>query len=146
MDIVSMVIGFIIGVIIVSIAIEIGSKRTSSKTPNSKHTKKWSISEVSNPRIMAEYLSDVEIPKNSKVIVNRYKDKNVLKGLNAKENKNIKGNFILGDDRALILAGPIHKNEIGFWTVEKGILEELNQEFENSWMKAEKIEEEKPKI
>ena len=139
MDIISLVIGFAIGVIVVGLAIEIGTKKSSQTTPASKHTKKWNISEISNPRIMAEYLSDVELPKNSKVIVNRYKDKNMLAGLDVKEHKGIKGNYIVGDDRALILAGPVKKDEVGFWTVEKDIVEKLNQEFDEMWSEGTKM-------
>ena len=139
MDIISLVIGFAIGVIVVGLAIEIGTKKSSQTTPASKHTKKWNISEISNPRIMAEYLSDVEVPKNSKVIVNRYKDKNMLAGLDVKEHKGIKGNYIVGDDRALILAGPVKKDEVGFWTVEKNIVEKLNQEFDEMWSEGTKM-------
>ena len=139
MDIISLVIGFAIGVIVVGLAIEIGVKKTSQASPASKHTKKWSISEISNPRIMAEYLSDVELPKDSKIIVNRYKDKEMLAGLDVKEHKGIKGNFIVGDDRALILAGPIKKDEVGFWTVEKEIVEKLNQEFDEMWSEGTKM-------
>lgn len=139
MDIISLVIGFAIGVIVVGLAIEIGTKKSSQTTPASKHTKKWNISEISNPRIMAEYLSDVELPKNSKVIVNRYKDKNMLAGLDVKEHKGIKGNYIVGDDRALILAGPVKKDEVGFWTVEKNIVEKLNQEFDEMWSEGTKM-------
>jgi len=142
MDIISLIIGFAIGVIVVVIAIEIGVKKTSQTSPASKHTKKWDISEISNPRIMAEYLSDVELPKDSKIIVNQYKNKELLTGLNAKEHKGIKGNFIVGDDRALILAGPVKKDEVGFWTVEKEIVEKLNQEFNEMWAKGSKMQEE----
>lgn len=139
MDIISLVIGFAIGVIVVGLAIEIGMKKTSQTPPASKHTKSWSISEISNPRIMAEYLSDVELPKDSKIIVNRYKNKEMFAGLDVKEHKGIKGNFIVGDDRALILAGPIKKDEVGFWTVEKEIVEKLNQEFDEMWAKGSKM-------
>ena len=145
-DIISLIIGFAIGVIVVGIAIEIGMKKTVKTQPASKHTKKWSISEMSNPRIMAEYLGDVELPKNSKIIVNKYKDKEMLVGLNAKKHSKIKGNFIIGDDRALILAGPVKKDEMGFWTVEKEIVEKLNNEFEEMWAQGSKMEpEEKEK-
>jgi hypothetical protein len=89
---------------------------------------------------MAEYLSDVELPKNSKVIVNKFKDKQMLAGLDVKEHKGIKGNYIVGDDRALILAGPIKKGEVAFWTVEKDIVNQLNQEFSDMWTKASKME------
>ena len=139
MDIIALIIGFAIGVVVVSIAVEIGMKKTSRVVPASKHTKDWDISEISNPRIMAEYLVDAELPKGSKVIVNKYKDKNLLMGLNAKTHTGIRGNYIIGDDRALILAGPVKKNELGFWTVEKDIVEKLNNEFEEMWAKGTKM-------
>lgn len=139
MDIISLVIGFAIGVIGLGLAFEIGMKKTTQTQPASKHTKKWSISEISNPRIMAEYLSDVELPKGSKVIVNQYKNKEMLAGLDVKEHKGIKGNYVLGDDRVLILAGPIKKDEVGFWTVEKDIVEKLNQEFNEMWAEGSKM-------
>ena len=143
MDIISIIVGFAIGVIVVSLAIEIGMKKTTQITPASKHTKSWNISEISNPRIMAEYLSDIELPKDSKIIVNRYKNKEMLAGLDVKEHKGIKGNFIVGDDRALILAGPVKKDEIGFWTVEKEIVDALNKEFFEMWAEGSKIQLEK---
>jgi hypothetical protein len=143
MDIVSLVIGFILGVIVVGIAVEIGLKKVTSKTPASKHTKKWSIDEISNPKIMAEYLSNVELPKNSKVLVNKYKDRDLLTGLDAREHRGIKGNYIIGDDRALILAGPVKKDEVGFWTVEADIVNKLNQEFDEMWAEATKMDEDK---
>ena len=143
MDIISLIIGFVIGVILVSLAIEIGMKKTSQTIPASKHTRDWSISEIANPRIVAEYLSDVELPKDSKIIVNQYKDKEMFAGLNVKEHKGIKGNFIVGDDRALILAGPMKKDELGFWTVEKEIVEQLNKEFDELWAEGSKIQSEK---
>lgn len=147
MDIIPLIIGFSIGVIVVALAIEMGMKKTSRLTPASKHTDKWSISEISNPRIVAEYLMDAELPKNSKVIVNQYKDKNILQGLNAKTHKKIKGNYIIGDDRALIIAGPLKKEELGVWTVEKEIVDKLNQDFEKMWSESSdlKWDEEKNK-
>lgn len=143
MDIISLVIGFIIGVIVLGLAIEIGTKKTSQSPPASKRTKKWSISEISNPRIVAEYLSDVELPKGSKVIVNQYKNKDMLDGLNVKEHKGIKGNYIIGDDRVLILAGPVKKDEVGIWTVEKNIVEQLNQEFNQMWAEGSVLQKDK---
>ena len=140
MDIISLAVGFIIGVILVGIAIEIGTKKPTRTPQTSKHTKKWSISEISNPKIIAEYLADVDLPKNSKVLVNNYKDKRRFAGLDVKEHKGIKGNYIVGDDRALILAGPIKKDEVGFWTVEKEIIHDLNQQFDQMWKQGSKIE------
>jgi hypothetical protein len=139
-DIISLIIGFVIGVVIVGIAIEFGLKKKPENAPASRHTKNWNISEISNPRIMAEYLGDIDIPKNSKVLVNRFKDKEKLKGLDVKKHSDIKGNFIIGDDRALILAGPVKQDEVGFWTVEKEIVENLNIEFDEFWTNGTKIQ------
>ena len=139
MDVISLILGFIIGVVVVGIAVEFGTKKKQNNSPSSKHTKKWNISELSNPRVVAEYLGDIEIPKNTKIIVNKYKDSQNLMGLDARKNKEIKGNYIIGDDRALILAGPLKKDEVGFWTVEKEIVEELNKEFFENWAKSSKL-------
>jgi hypothetical protein len=140
MDVISLIIGFIIGVIVVGIAVEFGTKKKQNDSPSSKHTKKWNISELSNPRIMAEYLGDIDIPKNTKVIVNKFKDIQKLKGLNVRKNNQIRGNYIIGDDRALILSGPLKQDEVGFWTVEKEIVENLNTEFFNNWTKGSKLD------
>jgi len=143
MDVVSLIIGFVIGLVVVGIAIELVTKKKPETSPASSHTKKWNISEITNPRIMAEHLGDVEIPKNAKVLVNMYRNKDMLKELDVREHEEIKGNFIVGDDRALILAGPVKKDEIGFWTVEKKIVEKLSDEFDEMWAKGTIIQQEK---
>jgi hypothetical protein len=140
MDVISLILGFIIGVIVVGIAVEFGTKKRQNNSPSSKHTKNWDISELSNPRIMAEYLGDIKIPKNTKVIVNKFKDIQNLKGLDVRKNNQIKGNYIIGDDRALILSGPLKKDEIGFWTIEKEIVENLNNEFFKNWTNGSKLD------
>ena len=142
MDIVSILIGFIIGVITVGLAIELGMKKTSSRQPASRPTHKWSLDEISNPRIIAEHMGDISLPKNSKVVVNQFTNKESFNGIEAREHSGIKGNYILGDDRALILSGPVQENGLGIWTVEKGMLEKLNRYFEDSWSKGSRMQQE----
>ncbi len=145
MDIISLIVGFTIGLIVVALAVEMGLKKMTGTAPASKHTKSWSIDEISNPKIMAEYISNVDLPKNSKVLVNKYKDKAMFAGMDVKEHKGLKGNFIVGDDRALILSGPVKKDEVAFWTVEEEIVKKLNQEFNERWSQANKMEFEEDK-
>jgi hypothetical protein len=145
MDIVAILIGFIIGVISVGLAIELGMKKTSSKQPASRPTHKWSIDEISNPRIIAENMGDITLPKNAKVVVNQFQDKDSLTGVEVKTHSGVRGNFILGDDRALILSGPINDDELGIWTVEKGMLDKLNRYFEDSWSKGTRLQHEEEK-
>ena len=142
MDIVSILIGFIIGLITVGLAIELGMKKTSNKQPASRPTHKWSLDEISNPKIIAEHMGNISIPKNSKVVVNQYVNKDMFVGIEAKEHSGIRGNFIIGDDRALILSGPLNENELGIWTVEKGMLEKLNRYFEDSWENGSRMQHE----
>jgi hypothetical protein len=136
MDVLSVIIGIIIGIISVGLAIELGMKKTNASQPASRPTHKWSISEISNPRIMAEHMGNMGLPKNAKVVVNQYDNKNLFKGINVKEHSGIRGNFILGENRALILSGPIEEKGLGIWTVEETILDKLNRYFEDSWSKA----------
>jgi hypothetical protein len=136
MDIVAFIIGLIIGVITIGVAIEIGMRRVNKAQPATRPTHKWSIAEIANPRIIAENLGAIELPKNAKIVVNEYENGMTLKGIEVKQHSGIRGNFILGDDRALILSGPIKPDELGIWTVEKEMLEKLNKYFNDSWEKA----------
>ncbi len=74
--------------------------------------------------------------------VNQYDNKDLFKGAEVKEHSGIRGNFILGDDRALILSGPIEENGLGIWTVEKAMLDKLNKYFEDSWFNAKNMKNE----
>jgi len=142
MDVLSVIIGIIIGIVSVGLAIELGMKKTNASQPASRPTHKWSVSEILNPRIVAEHMGSMELPKNAKVVVNRYDNKDLFKGAEVKEHSGIRGNFILGDDRALILSGPIEENGLGIWTVEKAMLDKLNKYFEDSWSNAKNMKNE----
>lgn len=135
-DIVAFVIGLIIGVLTIGIAIEIGMRKVNKTDPATRPTHKWSIEEIANPRIIAENMGAIDLPKNAKVVVNEYQNGALLKGMEVKHHAGIRGNFILGDDRALILSGPMKQDELGVWTVEKDMLEKLNKYFADSWEKA----------
>lgn len=143
MDILSLFIGFGIGVVVVAIAIEFGTKRTTKQMPSSRRTTDWSLHEIKNPKIMAEYLGDIDIPKQSQVLVNKYKTGRDFNGSFAKRSNGIRGNYILGDNRALILSGPVKHDELGFWTIEKEIVDSLHEEFDQRWNKAIDLSEEK---
>ena len=136
MDVIAFVIGLIIGVVAVGLAIEIGMRRVNKAQPATRPTHKWSFDEIPNPRIIAENMGTIELPKNAKIVVNEYPDEAMFKGMDVKHHTGIRGNFILGDDRALILSGPIQQDELGIWTVEKEMLEKLSKYFEDSWEKA----------
>lgn len=143
MDILSLFIGFGIGVVVVAIAIEFGTKRTTKQTPSSRRTTDWSLQEIKNPKIMAEYLGNIDIPRNSQVLVHKYKTGRNFDGSYARRSNGIRGNYILGEDRALILSGPVKSDELGFWTVEKEIVDQLHQEFDSYWNNAFDIPKEK---
>jgi len=135
MDIVSFILGVIVGVVVVGFAIELGLRRFNRHAPSTQPTHKWTLGEIKNPRIIAETMGAVSLPTNAKIVVNEYPNKAMFKGMAVKHHSGIKGNFIIGDDRALILSGPIQEEELGLWTVEKETLQKLSRYFEDSWEK-----------
>ena len=145
MDVIAFVIGVIIGIVGVGLALELGMKKTNKTQPASRPTHKWNLSEISNPRIIAEHMGDMDIPKNAKVVVGAFDNKEVFDGMEVKTHSGIKGNFVLGDDRALVLSGPMKQDSLGVWTVEKVMLDKLNKYFEDSWSKASRLNQEESK-
>jgi len=135
------ILGVIIGVVAVGLAFELGMRRASKEEPTTRPTHKWNINEIANPRIVAENLGDIEVPRNARMVVSEYPSEALLQGLNVKQHSGIRGNYILGDDRALILSGPMKQGELGVWTVEKEMLQKLNKYFEESWEKATPLNE-----
>ncbi|HID25658.1 MAG TPA: hypothetical protein EYP23_04260 [Thermoplasmata archaeon] len=139
MDILSIMLGIIVGAIVSMMAVGLSATKKHEKPePTSRYVENWSLNNLSNPRIVAEYLLDADIPRNAKVVVKQCKDISVLKGLDVKYNPNIKGCFALGDDRAIILAGPFKNNEVALINVEKHVLTRLNDVFEDYWGKGVK--------
>jgi hypothetical protein len=144
MDVLMFVLGLVLGVVAVGIAMELGVRRVNRTSPATLPTHKWSLQEISNPRIIAENMGAIELPKNAKIVVNEFPDRDMFSGMEVKRHSGIRGNFILGDDRALILSGPIQENELGIWTVEKDMLRKLNKYFEDSWAKASPLFPDEP--
>ncbi|HEC94382.1 MAG TPA: hypothetical protein ENI45_00265 [Thermoplasmatales archaeon] len=139
MDILSIVLGIIIGAIVAIMAVGLSAtKKPEKPEPTSRYVENWSLNNLSNPRIVAEYLLDADIPKNARVVVKQCKDTSILKGLDVKYNPNVKGCFALGDDRAIILAGPFKSSEVALINVEKHVLTRLNDVFEDYWEKGVK--------
>lgn len=135
MDVVSFILGLVVGVVVVGFAIELGLRRFNRAAPSTQPTHKWTLAEIKNPRIIAETMGSIDLPQNAKVVVNTYPNKAMFKGMDVKHHGGIKGNFIIGDDRALILSGPVEQSELGLWTVEKDTMQKLNRYFEDSWAK-----------
>jgi len=134
MDVISFGVGLVIGAIISVMALSIAFPRRRERSePYSRYTNNWSLGSLTNPRIVAEYLLDTDVPPGARIVVKQCKDKEKLRGLNVRYNPNVKGCFALGEDRAIILAGPFKKNEPAIITVEKNILLKLNDLFESYW-------------
>jgi len=142
MDPISLLVGFIIGLIVATMAIEFGMRKpVESATFHStaRLTYVWSLSEIRNPSVVAEYLDEIEIPKNARVVFKECKDIKILKDIKARKNEDIRVNFVLGDNRALILSGPIKEGQMGIWVIDPFILRKLKAEFERLWNKGTEL-------
>ena len=127
MDVISLIVGFVVGIIAVSIAIELSWKKE-EVVETCKIAKRWSISEISNPLIVAEKLK-MDVPRSAKVVVKV--ETAFSKG--AKVNPDAYGNFILGNDKALIFSGEIREGQLALRTVDKHILRRLRELFDEFW-------------
>lgn len=126
--------GIVIGIIISISALELSRKKPKRVENTSRFVERWSLNNLPNPKIVAEYLLDAKnIPKNAKVVVKQCKDKGLLHGLEVRYNPNVKGSFIVGDDRAIILAGPFKDSEFALVTVDEHIVNKLKELFEDYW-------------
>jgi len=126
-DVISLIVGFVVGIIAVSIAIELSWKKEEA-VETCKVAKKWSLSEIRNPLIVAEKLK-MNAPSGSKVVVRV--ETAFSKG--AKQNSEVIGNFALGSDRALIFSGEIREGQLAFRTVDERILRNLRNLFNQFW-------------
>lgn len=135
-------IGFVIGVIVAAMAIEIGFKQPKEPDRLARLSYTWSISEISNPKIVAEYLLEMDIPSDARLVFKECKDKKKLveEEIQMRQNETISANFIVGDNRALILSGPIKNGEMGVWTIDPVIIKKLQGEFERLWAGGKKEE------
>ncbi|HHH84169.1 MAG TPA: hypothetical protein ENL29_01735 [Thermoplasmatales archaeon] len=127
MDVISLIVGFVVGIIAVSIAIELSWKKE-EVVETCKIAKRWSISEISNPMIVAEKLK-MNVPGNAKVVVKV--ETAFSKG--AKVNPDAYGNFILGSNKALIFSGEIREGQLALRTVDGRILRKLRELFNEFW-------------
>ncbi|MCD6107887.1 hypothetical protein B6U70_01560 [Euryarchaeota archaeon ex4484_162] len=141
MDPLSLLIGFIIGLIAATMAIEFGMRKPIESTFKStaRLTYMWSLSEIKNPRLVAEYLDEMMIPKNAKVVFKECSDTKVLEDVSARKNEDIRANFVLGDERALLILGPVREGQMGVWIIDPFILKKLESEFERLWSKGEEL-------
>jgi hypothetical protein len=136
MDLISLLIGFVIGIIAATMAIEFGMRKPPESTTfqsTARLTSLWSVSEIKKPRVVAEYIDDVELPKDAKVVFKDCKNMRTLKDVEAKRNPNVKANFVVGEDRALILSGYLKEGELGIWVIDPSIIKKLEMEFDRLW-------------
>ncbi len=131
MEIISLIVGFVVGIVAVSLAIELGWRK--EETPEKcKVARRWDVREIKNPLVMAEKIK-MEMPMNAKMVVAVH----TPFSKRAKLDPNVKGNVIIGDNRALIFSGEIKENQLAFWTIDEHITRALRNQFYNLWEKKE---------
>ena len=108
-------------------AIELGWKKETS-TQTCKLTDIWSLHELKNPLIVAENIHIIP-PDNAKVVVAN----TILQKGNVKKHPGVRGNFALGENRALLFTGEIRRGELALWTIDDTIIKKLRNEFYRLW-------------
>lgn len=132
MDLIAFVAGLIVGIVAVSIAVEFAWKKDVPEK-KCKLVKKWRQHEIKNPLIVTEKLL-TEPPKHAKIVV---KEPSSF-AKKARENTNVKGNFIVGIEKALIFAGDIRDDQLAMLTSDEDIINELHDTFYSLYKTPEK--------
>ncbi len=133
MDIISFIAGLVVGILAVSIAVEF-AWRKSFPEKTCKLTEKWNLNEIQAPMIAAEKLL-VEPPSNAKVVVAAP----TPFAKNARENSEVKSNFVVGLNKAYIFGGEIKEGQIAMVTADEDIMKELKNKFYEYWKKKERV-------
>ncbi|PKK86131.1 MAG: hypothetical protein CVT48_02395 [Thermoplasmata archaeon HGW-Thermoplasmata-1] len=137
MDVLWFSIGTLVGIVIALVAVEFGLKKVFGKQEHSKLTSVWSLSEISDPLIVAEKLEGVPVPAGAKVVVRDAVDARTFSSAEVRKNPEVRSNFILGKNRALIFTGQIEPGKMALWTVDDILLRRLNSEFNRLWTKSD---------
>jgi hypothetical protein len=132
-DLISLIIGFVIGVVAISMAIELGWRKEDTQE-TCKLTDNWSLHELKNPLIVAEKLM-MPFPQDAKVVTAT----KILQEGDIKQHDGVRGNFAVGENRALVFTGEIKKGELALWTIDEAIMKKLRNEFYQLWGDTDKI-------
>ncbi len=133
MEVITFVAGVIVGIVAVSIAVEFAWKK-SMPEKTCKLTKKWNLGEIKNPLIAAEKLL-VDAPQGAKIVV----ASPTPHAVNAKENPDVTGNFVVGLNKAYIFAGEIREGQIAMVTSDEDIMKELKSMFYDFYRGHERV-------
>ncbi|MBU4256579.1 MAG: hypothetical protein KKB04_04910 [Candidatus Thermoplasmatota archaeon] len=137
MDLLSIGLGVLIGIVVTAFMVEIGMRKILPWGVTSRLTSSWNLNEIKDNKtllIMAEKIENVEIPKNSRVIVKQREGTALLKGAEVVVNQDVHSNFAVGSDRALIFTSSIHPNAFTVWTTNEKMIRRLTSEFNRLWM------------
>ncbi|MBA3044165.1 hypothetical protein FP804_03410 [archaeon] len=137
MDLLSIGLGVLIGIVVTAFMVEIGMRKILPWSVTSRLTSSWNLNEIKDNKtllIMAEKIENVEIPKNSRVIVKQREGVALLKGAEVVVNQDMHSNFAVGSDRALIFTSSIHPDAFTVWTTNEKMIRRLTSEFNRLWM------------
>ncbi len=137
MDLLSIGLGILIGIVVTAFMVEIGMRKILPWGVTSRLTSVWNLNEIKDDKtllIAAEKIENVEIPKNSRVVVKQREGVALLKGTEVVVNPSVHLNFAVGPDRALMFMSSIHPNALTVWTTNEKMVRRLTSEFNRLWM------------
>jgi len=143
LDLVSLGMGFTAGVAATAVAWNL-TQRTVRNPEATKLTAVWALSEVARggpPAIMAERIEGLEVPANAKVLVPLGAASavpvEVLQSCEVRMHPDVRMNYALGRDRALVFSSFMHPRAHAVYTREESAVKKLQAEFTKLWTEAE---------
>lgn len=135
-------VGFLLGLLAAGLAFEFGIRQVRNPE-SSKITSAWSLGEVGRldpPRIVAENIRDLRVPKDARIIVKAGAGAvsgSVLRDAEVRMHPDVRSNFALGDEKALVFSSTLHPKAMAVSTKNAPMVNRLGSEFDRLWEEAE---------
>lgn len=134
-------VGFVVGVAATAFALEVAFRRVRNEERASL-TKDWSLQQLRGnegpPRIVTTSLQGVNVPQGSKVLVapGAKLPSEISSTCEIRIHDDAKGNFVVGNGKALFCTGPVKAGTLALETVHPALVDRLERSFESLWMQA----------
>lgn len=140
-DLLWLSVGFIVGVAATAFALEVAFRRVRNDEQASL-TKNWTLHELSGddgpPSIVTTSLEGVDVPNRSRVLVapGAKLPSQMAKTCEIRIHEEAKGNFVVGNGKAVFCTGPVKAGTLALETVHPALVSRLERSFESLWVQA----------
>jgi hypothetical protein len=140
MDLFAFFLGFAVGIVIAFFVIYLSMRTRVPVQKSAELVNLWSINELGiDVRGMVESAGDINMPSGSRLVVRDtgYLPAKILNTCEVRTNPNVRGNYLIGPNRAFIFSGIMANTSPVVVTEDDDLLLRLSNDFNSLWSGAE---------